>query len=75
MGGKVTKRISPRAIVKKDYKKIEDPFVDMENAEDEDGNAIFQEESVTGDNSADDDGDYGHATVVVKAEVDDEDVA
>ena len=45
IGGRVTKRSSPRKNVKKDYKNIGDPFSTMENAKDENGNNIFGEPS------------------------------
>ena len=41
LSGRVTKsRISPRKNAKKDYKKIEDPFVDID-ATGEDGDVVF----------------------------------
>ena len=43
LGGRVTKRVSPRKGKKTDYKKLDDPFVTMDNAEDENGNNIFGE--------------------------------
>lgn len=47
LGGRVSKRVSPRKDKKVDYKKLGDPFITMENAEDEDGNNVFGEPSGT----------------------------
>ena len=41
IGGRVTKRLSPRKNAKKDYKTIGDPFSTMEAAKDENGNNVF----------------------------------
>ena len=42
ISGRVKKpRASPRKPAKKDYKKIEDPFLDMEDAKDENGVNVF----------------------------------
>lgn len=43
MHGRVNKRVSPRKGKKTDYKKLDDPFVTMDNAKDEDGNNVFGE--------------------------------
>lgn len=41
IGGRITKaRVSPRKALKKNYKKIEDPFADL-NATDGDGEKVF----------------------------------
>ena len=42
INGRVKKpRASPRKTVKKDYKKMEDPFVEMEDVKDENGENVF----------------------------------
>ena len=47
IGGRVTKRVSPRMGKKTDYKSLDDPFVTMDNAKDENGNNVFGEPSGT----------------------------
>ena len=49
IGGRVTKRVSPRQGKgkKTDYKNLDDPFVTMDSAKDEDGNNVFGEPSGT----------------------------
>ena len=47
LSGRVTKRVSPRKGQKTDYKKLDDPFVTMANAEDDEGENIFGAPSVT----------------------------
>ena len=47
LSGRVTKRVSPRKGQKTDYKKLDDPFVTMANAEDDDGENIFGTPSAT----------------------------
>ena len=49
IGGRVTKRISPRQGngKKTDYKNLNDPFVTMHTAKDEDGSSVFGEPSGT----------------------------
>lgn len=47
MGGRVSKRISPRKVNQADYKQLDDPFATMDNAKDEDGNNVFGEPSGT----------------------------
>ena len=49
IGGRVIKRISPRQGngKKTDYKNLDDPFVTMDSAKDEDGNNVFGESSGT----------------------------
>lgn len=47
MDGRVTKRTSPRKGKKTNYKKLDDPFLTMDNTHDEDGNNIFGEPSGT----------------------------
>lgn len=47
IGGRVTKRVSPRKGKKTDYKTLDDPFVKMESAKDENGNNVFGEPSGT----------------------------
>ena len=47
-GGRITKRVSPRQKSKEtNYKSLEDPFLAMESAKDENGNNIFGEPSGT----------------------------
>lgn len=42
IGGRITKpRLSPRKSAKKDYKALDDPFVDMNGTVDGDGNKVF----------------------------------
>lgn len=47
VGGRVNKRVSPRKSKKTDYKKLDDPFVTMNDAQDENGNNVFGEPSGT----------------------------
>lgn len=47
IGGRVTKCVSPRKGKTTDYKKLDDPFVNMESAKDENGNNVFGEPSGT----------------------------
>ena len=47
LAGRVTKRSSPRKGQKTDYKKLDDPFVTMANAEGDDGKNIFGDPSAT----------------------------
>ena len=47
LSGRVIKRVSPRKGHKTDYKKLDDPFVTMANAEDADGKNIFGDPSAT----------------------------
>ena len=47
LSGRVTKRVSPRKGQKTDYKKLDDPFVTMANAEDADGKNVFGDPSAT----------------------------
>ncbi len=47
IGGRVSKRVSPRQGKKTDYKKLDDPFVTMNNAEGADGNNVFGKPSGT----------------------------
>ena len=47
LSGRVTKRVSPRKGQKTDYKKLDDPFTTMANAEDDDGKNIFGDPSAT----------------------------
>ncbi|KAL9628012.1 MAG: hypothetical protein Q9164_007420, partial [Protoblastenia rupestris] len=53
-------RISPRSTGKKDYKALEDPFVNT-NATDGEGNEIFKEEQSDSEDSCASDGEYGRA--------------
>ena len=45
ISGRVNKRVSPRKAKETDYKKLDDPFVAMESAKDENGNNVFGESS------------------------------
>ena len=49
IGGRVTKRVSPRQRMgkKTDYKNLDDPFLTLDSAKDEDGNNVFGEPSGT----------------------------
>lgn len=47
IGGRVTKRVSPRKSKETNYKKLDDPFVAMDSAKDENGNNVFGEPSGT----------------------------
>lgn len=47
VGGRASKRVSPRKSKKTDYKKLDDPFVTMNDAQDENGNNVFGEPSGT----------------------------
>lgn len=47
ISGRITKRVSPRQGKKTNYKNLDDPFVTMDNAKDEDGNNVFGEPSGT----------------------------
>ncbi|KAL8750659.1 MAG: hypothetical protein Q9199_006924 [Rusavskia elegans] len=60
--GRVTKaRKSPRqSSVKKDYQKMLDPFNDFGDVVDGDGDAIFDRQGVTSEDSLDSDQDYKH---------------
>jgi len=59
IGGRVTKRLSPRKAVKKDYKKIEDPFMEMNDATDGDGEKVFGTEKSDSEDSQASDGEFG----------------
>ena len=66
--GKLTKpRASPRNLAKKDYAKIDDPFVGN-GAQDGDGNQIFEKSSAESDDSAASDEEYGKAKDVGEVE-------
>ena len=41
ISGRVIKRVSPRKTIAKNYKKLEDPFMEMEAAKDDDGENVF----------------------------------
>lgn len=47
MGGRVSKRVSPRKVSRTNYKQLKDPFANMDNAKDEDGSNVFGEPSGT----------------------------
>lgn len=53
------KRSSPRSLVKKDYRDLDDPYTGMAT-EDAEGNVVFEDEKVSEEDSADDDGEYGN---------------
>ena len=65
--GQITKpRVSPRNLAKKDYKAIEDPFVEN-GAHDADGNNIFERSGSDTEENASDDA-YDKPMEVVKVE-------
>ncbi|KAL8784687.1 MAG: hypothetical protein Q9195_008925 [Heterodermia aff. obscurata] len=67
--GRVAKRISPRKGPAKNYKKLEDPFADMESAKEDGEEGIFgKPESSEGEDSNPTDEEYGHAKMTVKME-------
>ena len=47
ISGRIVKRSSPRMGKKTNYKTLEDPFLNMDNAKDENGENIFGEPSAT----------------------------
>lgn len=60
LSGRVSKsRISPRKKAKKDYKKMEDPFVDLKDVTDENGEAMFQREKSESEDSYPTDVEFG----------------
>ncbi len=71
IGGRVTKtRASPRKTLKKDYKKIEDPFAELNDATDGDGEKVFGTDKSDSEDSQASDEEFGkdHADAVVKTE-------
>ena len=71
MDGRVTKsRASPRKTIKKDYKKIEDPFADLQDATDGEGEKVFGTDKSETENSQASDEDFGrvHVEPLVKTE-------
>lgn len=71
ISGRVTKRVSPREGKKTNYKNLDDPFVTMENAKDEDGNNVFGEPSGTQSEDTYDTGSFkedGKAAATIKVE-------
>ena len=71
IGGRVTKRVSPRKDRKINYKKLDDPFVSIDSAEEEDGNNVVGEPSNTeSEDTYATDGSYTEADkkVTVKTE-------
>ena len=70
MNGAVSKRVSPRQGKTTDYKKLDDPFVTMNNATDEDGNNVFGEPSGTeSEDTYATDGSFKEATVKMEEAV------
>lgn len=68
ISGRVAKRISPRKVSIKNYKKLENPFAEMELAN-EDGESIFgKPERSEEEDSNPSDEDYGHQNMAVKVE-------
>ena len=58
--GRVSKRVSPRKATTKDYKKLEDPFVDMELVKDDNGDSIFGHQARSEEEDSDpSDEEYG----------------
>lgn len=53
ISGRVTKRISPRKNPTKDYKKLVDPFMEMDEAKDEEGGNIFGKPDKSEDEDSD----------------------
>ena len=47
IGGRIIKRTSPRKGKKTNYKTLVDPFFDMDEAKDANGNNVFGEQSAT----------------------------
>jgi len=71
VGGRVTKtRASPRKALKKDYKKIEDPFTELNDATDGDGEKVFGTDKSDSEDSQASDEEFGKnpANAVVKTE-------
>ncbi|KAL8867146.1 MAG: hypothetical protein Q9198_008627 [Flavoplaca austrocitrina] len=61
--GRITKaRKSPRqsSVVRKDYQKMLDPYNDLSDVVDEDGDVIFDRQALTSEDSMDSDKEYGH---------------
>ena len=72
ISGRITKRISPRKNQVKDYKKLVDPFMEMEGAKDEEGGNIFgNPDKSDGEDSDPSDTEFG-AKKGVKTEEDEE---
>ncbi|KAL8844169.1 MAG: hypothetical protein Q9176_001575 [Flavoplaca citrina] len=61
--GRITKaRKSPRqsSVVRKDYQKMLDPYNDLRDVVDGDGDAVFDRQALTSEDSMDSDKEYGH---------------
>ncbi len=59
IGGRITKpRLSPRKSGKKDYKALEDPFVDMKSTVDGDGNRVFDTDKSDSEDTYADDAEF-----------------
>lgn len=72
LSGRVTKaRIPPRKKVKTDYKKMEDPFEDMKDATDQDGEAMSHAEKSEGEDSSLTDVEFGRERAVKVERADD----
>ena len=70
ISGRVAKRISPRKVSIKNYKKLEDPFAEMELVNEDGGEGIFGEpERSEEEDSNPSDEDYGRRSMTVKDEV------
>ncbi|KAL9628423.1 MAG: hypothetical protein Q9204_005896, partial [Flavoplaca sp. TL-2023a] len=72
--GRITKaRKSPRqsSVVRKDYQKMLDPYNDLRDVVDEDGDVVFDRQALTSEDSMDSDKEYGHergaAAAVIEA--------
>lgn len=69
ISGRVTKRVSPRKTTLKDYKQLEDPFMGMEAARDDDGENVFgKPERSDDEDSNPTDGEFGSVKKDVKVE-------
>ena len=67
--GRVTKpRVSPRKRAKKDYLKLNNPFVQMEDLKDENGEDIFDHEDVASEDSCPTDVEFGQGRSHIKSE-------
>lgn len=69
ISGRVTKRVSPRKTSIKDYKKIEDPFMELEAVKGDDGENVFGKPDLSEEDDSDpSDEEYGHKMTTVKTE-------
>lgn len=71
IGGRVVKRASPRKTAKKDYKKIEDPFTELNDATDGDGEKVFGTDKSDSEDSQASDREFGgeqEKTAIIETE-------